>query len=137
MIRRVVMLSLAAVVLAACSAAATPITLPATTPAPPATPTVAATKTAVPTWTPTPEPTPYPQELVLCATEPAYASPFIPSQAGDDLLALFYEEPVERVGYRWEARLIERVPSLEAGDVFTQAVPVPTARFTWMRSALC
>ncbi|HOU16043.1 MAG TPA: ABC transporter substrate-binding protein [Anaerolineae bacterium] len=125
MIRRVVMLSLAAVVLAACSAAATPTTLPATTPAPPATPTVAATKTAVPTWTPTPEPTPYPQELVLCATEPAYASPFIPSQAGDDLLALFYEEPVERVGYRWEARLIERVPSLEAGDVFTQAVPVP------------
>jgi len=48
----------------------------------------------------------------------------VPSQAGDDLLALFYEEPVERVGYRWEARLVERVPSLESGDVITRVVPV-------------
>ncbi len=124
MVHRIVILSLATVMLAACSASITPTTLPAT-PTPSATPAVVLTKTAVPTWTPTPEPTPYPQELVVCATEPSYASPFTPSQAGDDLLALFYEEPVERVGYRWEARLVERVPSLEAGDVFTQVAPVP------------
>jgi peptide/nickel transport system substrate-binding protein len=57
-------------------------------------------------------------------TEPRAASPFLPSQAGSDLLALFYEEPIERVNYRWEARLVERVPTIASGDVITQQVPV-------------
>ncbi len=122
MVRRTVILSLVAVLVVACSTsiAPSPGTVAAT-----ATPTVTPTRTAVPTWTPEPEPTPHPQELVVCATEPTYASPFVPSQAGNDLLALFYEEPLERVGYRWEARLVERVPALETGDVITQPVPVP------------
>ncbi|MGC9521625.1 MAG: ABC transporter substrate-binding protein [Anaerolineae bacterium] len=86
--------------------------------------------------TPKPSPTPYPtatlerseipQELVLCMTEPPAASPFLPSQSGSDLLALFYEEPVERVGYQWEPRLVERVPALKSGDVMTRSVPVTT-----------
>ncbi len=121
-VRRIMILCVVAVLLAACS---TTTTLPAASPTPTATSTVPPTKTPVPTWTPTPEPTPHPQELVVCATEPLYASPFVPSQSGDDLLALFYEEPLERVGYRWEARLVERVPSLEAGDVITRTAPVP------------
>jgi peptide/nickel transport system substrate-binding protein len=62
---------------------------------------------------------------VVCATEPAYASPFAPSQSANDLLALFYEEPLERVGYRWHARLVEHVPSMEIGDVITRTVAVP------------
>ncbi len=87
------------------------------------TPTATPSVTAAPTWTP--EPTPHPQQLVVCATEPTYASPFAPSQSANDLLALFYEEPLERVGHRWEARLVERVPSIATGDVITRMVPVP------------
>jgi peptide/nickel transport system substrate-binding protein len=52
-------------------------------------------------------------------------SPFVSSQAGDDLLALFYEPPVEQVAYRWEPRLVENVPSFSAGDVVTRLVSVP------------
>lgn len=115
---RMIVLGVAALALAACT---TPT--PSLPPSPSATPTATLTPPAPPTSTP--EPTPHPQELVLCATEPTYANPFIPSQAGNDLLALFYEEPVERVGYRWEARLVERVPSPETGDVLTRTVPVP------------
>ncbi len=108
-----------------------------TTPAPPtATPMMPAAQPTVPTAQPT-VPTPQPtaetarptvatvrQQLILCTTEPRAASPFLPSQSGSDLLALFYEEPVERVGYRWEARLVERVPALETGDVITHTVKV-------------
>jgi len=62
-----------------------------------------------------------------------YASPFLPSQSGNDLLTLFYEEPVEYADYRWEARLVERVPSLAAGDVITREIPVPVgARYVDM-----
>ncbi len=79
--------------------------------------------TAAPT--PTSTPTPRVRRLVLCSTEPLTASPFDPSRAGNDLLALFYEEPAEQVAYRWEARLLERLPSLENGDAFTRTVAVP------------
>ena len=98
-----------------------------------AAPTAQPTATATAAVTPTPHPPtatsgppPVSQRLVLCATEPLAASPFAPSPAGNDLLALFFEEPVERVGYRWEARLIEAAPTLEAGDVITRMAPVPT-----------
>jgi len=119
--KRGLWMGLVALLLAAC---ATSTTTPApsptpTTPTPPALPAA----TAAPTWTP--EPTPHPQQLVVCATEPTYASPFAPSQSANDLLALFYEEPLERVGHRWEARLVERVPSVATGDVITRTVPVP------------
>ena len=114
---RALILSVVALLFSAC-----------TTPTPTLEPTPFSTATSTATTVPptmTPEPTPHPQELVVCSTEPAFANPFAPSQAGNDLLALFYEEPVERVGYRWTARLVERVPSLENGDVVTNVVQVP------------
>lgn len=74
--------------------------------------------------TPTSAPTPIPQQIIFCATEPTTVSPFVPSQSGDDLLALFYEEPIERVRYNWEPRLVEHLPTLENGDVITQIVTV-------------
>jgi len=81
-----------------------------------------------PTWTPAPTLAPTAvvarTDLVLCSTEPTAASPFYSFQAGADLLALFYEEPVERVGYRWEARLVERVPELGTGDAVTRTAKV-------------
>jgi len=113
---------LAVLVLAACATSMPSSPTPSPTPSIP-TPTATPVATAVPTWTP--EPTPHPQQLVVCATEPAYASPFAPSQSANDLLALFYEEPLERVGYRWHARLVEHVPSMEIGDVITRTVAVP------------
>ncbi|MHB1319611.1 MAG: ABC transporter substrate-binding protein [Anaerolineae bacterium] len=64
------------------------------------------------------------QRLTVCTLEPEAASPFVTSPSGSDLLALFLEEAVERVAYGWEARLIERVPSLESGDVMTRLVPL-------------
>ncbi|MDF1514318.1 MAG: ABC transporter substrate-binding protein [Anaerolineae bacterium] len=74
--------------------------------------------------TTTPQPTPRSQELNICATEPQAVSPFWPTQAGDDILALFYEPALERVGYHWEPRLVERVPSPDTGDVITRAVSI-------------
>jgi peptide/nickel transport system substrate-binding protein len=118
-LRWILLATTATVVLAAC-VTSTPSPSP-TSPMP--TPTATPAATAAPTWTP--EPTPHPQQLIVCATEPTYASPFAPSQSANDLLALFYEEPLERVGHRWEARLVERVPSEATGDVITRTVPVP------------
>lgn len=95
-------------------------------------PTTPAPTPTMPKPTPTPHPTVKPerteilQELILCTTEPTAASPFLPSQSGSDLLALFYEEPIERVRYQWEPRLVERIPSLTSGDVVTRPVPVTT-----------
>lgn len=74
--------------------------------------------------TPTAEPTSHPQNLVVCATEPQAVSPFWSTQSGDDILALFYEPPIERTGYDWEPRLVERVPTLQNGDVMTRVVTV-------------
>jgi peptide/nickel transport system substrate-binding protein len=110
--RTLVLTALLAPLLAACA------TLPPT-----------ATPTALP---PTPRPTatrihqtPEPRRtLVLCTTEPQAASPFVPSQSGSDLLALFYEEPLERVAYTWEPRLVTHLPSLESGDMITRSVNV-------------
>lgn len=96
---------------------------------PPATPPPTATSTPIPptpTAAVTPIPTPIPQQLVLCSVEPQAASPFIPSQAGEDLLALFYEPPAERVGYQWHAHLLTEIPTLENGQVLTRTAPVPT-----------
>ena len=96
-----------------------------TTPAPPtAPPTIPQPTVQPPVSSPQPTVETVRQQLILCTTEPRAASPFLPSQSGRDLLALFYEEPVERVGYRWEARLVERVPALDTGDVITRTVKV-------------
>jgi len=57
-------------------------------------------------------------------TEPDAAHPLVPSEAGQELLALFYEPPIERVRYQWEPRLVTRVPTLESGDVVTRQVKV-------------
>ncbi len=86
-----------------------------------------ATQTPIPTRlapTPTSQPTPHPQSLIICATEPQAVSPFWSTQAGDDILALFYEPAMERVAYEWEPRLVERIPSLQNGDVITRVVSV-------------
>ncbi len=92
------------------------------TPTPPPPPTV--TPTPLPTPLPTPTPEPEPLRLVVCSSEPVAVSPFLPSQAGNDLLALFLEPPVARVNYQWTPRLVERVPTLEYGDVITRMVTV-------------
>jgi peptide/nickel transport system substrate-binding protein len=85
------------------------------------------TSTPVPTRlppTPTLPPTPHPQDLIVCAIEPQAVSPFWSTQPANDILSLFYEPPIERVGYEWEPRLVEHVPSIQNGDVMTRAVPV-------------
>lgn len=69
-------------------------------------------------------PTPRPQQLTLCSPEPATLSPFNPSTAGTDLLALVVEEPAERVNFVWEARLLTHIPTLAGGDVVTRTTPV-------------
>lgn len=129
-LRWILRAGLSVIVLAACTG---PTPTPSPTPSVP-TPTATLELTAAPTWTP--EPTPHPQQLVVCATEPKYASPFAPSQSANDLLALFYEEPLERVGHRWEARLVERVPSVATGDVITARSPFHPAHVTPTRQAL-
>ena len=96
----------------------------ATPPVPSPTPTTLLTPPS-PTPAPPPptlSPTPIPQHLVICSTEPTSANPFAPTPAGDDLLALFYEFPVERVGYDWKARLLTHIPTFASGDVVTQMV---------------
>ncbi|MGC9468728.1 MAG: ABC transporter substrate-binding protein [Anaerolineae bacterium] len=92
-------------------------------PTPTAKPTVSEPTRTVPP-SPTAQPTEPPQRLILCTTEPQAVSPFVRSQSGQDLLGLFYEEAIERVDYGWEARLVERVPSIAAGDVVTELVSV-------------
>ncbi|MBN1486312.1 MAG: hypothetical protein JW981_01645 [Anaerolineae bacterium] len=88
------------------------------------------TATDVPTATlppPTaalPSPTPAPKRVVICSLEPDFASPLVSTQTGDDIVALFYEPPLEQVAYEWVPRLVERVPSLENGDVISRTVPV-------------
>ena len=114
--RRVPLCLTLALFLAACAPQATP--MPPATTAPP-----------VPTQRPTatlehPASERLVQRLTVCTLEPEAASPFVTSPPGSDLLALFLEEAVERVAYGWEARLVERVPSVEAGDVITRLVPI-------------
>lgn len=85
-----------------------------------------------PTFPPTPVLAPRPTasvhqarvSLIVCMAEPESAHPLVPSETGQELLALFYEPPIERVRYRWEPRLVERVPTLETGDVITRLVKV-------------
>jgi len=79
---------------------------------------------ATPTSALPPTPAPVQQQLIVCSTEPASVHPFASTPAGDDLLALFYEEPMEHVGYRWIPRLVERIPTLAGGDVITTMVSV-------------
>lgn len=115
MTRRGLLLLTAVALLAGCAAP---------TAAPTAIPTPSSTAAAVlpqPTGSPTLEPL----RLVLCSVEPRTFSPFIPTQAGRDILGLFYEDPVEYVNYRWEPRLLEQLPSLENGAAFTRTVSVP------------
>lgn len=102
-------------------------------PTPTSTPTSAPTNTA----TPEPSPTPRPNRLVLCSMEPVAVSPFAPSQAGEDLLRLFYEPPAERVNYRWEPRLLERIPTPSGGEVISRTAAVPPgARYVDATNAL-
>jgi peptide/nickel transport system substrate-binding protein len=85
------------------------------------------TPTSTPTRLPptsTPQPTPHPQDLIVCATEPQAVSPFWSTQSADDVLALFYKPPIEYVGYDWVPRLVERIPTLENGDVMVREVSV-------------
>lgn len=97
--------------------------------------TACATATPIPTASPTTEPTPRPptptptpperqQRLIICATEPQAASPFRPSQSGSDLLALFYEEPIERARYQWQPRLVTDLPTFDNAGVITRVVTV-------------
>jgi ABC-type transport system substrate-binding protein len=116
--RGAVAVVLAVALLAACTAPSS--ISPTPPPPPPPSPTTAAAPP--PTWT-IPASVPR-QQLVICMTEPEAVSPFVPSQSGHDLLALFYEEPIERVDYGWEARLVTGVPTLISGDVLTRMVTV-------------
>ncbi len=104
--------------------------VPATTPA--ATPTTIAAPlpTATPTPPPTalPSPTPIPQRLVACSVEPSTLSPFDPSLAGREIAALFYDDPVERVAYGWEPRLLERVPTFDNDGALTRTVTLMAGR---------
>ena len=79
-----------------------------------------------PAPTATARPTPVAQTLTVCTREPAAVSPFYPSQAGSDILALFYEAPLERVDGIWAPRLVTHVPSLANGDVITELATVNT-----------
>lgn len=103
--------------LAACSAVTPTPEIPTSsaTPSP-------AIATAVPTEAP--EPTPAPQHLFICMTEPDAVSPFVPTQAGNDLSALFYQDAVRSTGYGWEPRLLVHLPSPETGDLSVQPVAV-------------
>ena len=104
------------------------LSLAACTPSPPVEPTATETASlAPPTAQPTLAltPTPQPRRLVICTREPAAISPFMPSQAGDDLWALFSEPATERVDYQWESRLLTQLPSFANGDAFTQTVQLP------------
>lgn len=92
---------------------------------PPPTPTVTPPPTSPTTSTPLPSVTPRPNRLIICTAEPAAISPFIPSQAGHDLLALFYEPPVEKVQYAWNAQLVTEVPTLANGGAVTRTAQVP------------
>ncbi len=113
--RRIVLLSIITLTITAC-AATTP---PPITPRPSATPTP-----APPPTTPTLAPTPTPAVLYVCSRESQIASPFAPTAVGNDLLTLFYEPPIEYVGYRWEPRLVDHVPSPQTGDVLTETITV-------------
>ncbi len=95
--------------------------------------TAAPSATAVPptatprpaTVTPASEPaTPQSQRLTLCSPEPATLSPFDPSTASADILALVFEEPAERVNSAWEARLLAHIPTVADGDIVTRTVSV-------------
>jgi peptide/nickel transport system substrate-binding protein len=106
-------------VLSALSACATAEVAPTITPQP--------TRTVTPPApTATARPTLIPQTLSVCTREPPAASPFYPSQAGSDILALFYEAPLERVDGVWIPRLVTHVPSLTSGDVVTELARVST-----------
>jgi peptide/nickel transport system substrate-binding protein len=104
----------------------------------PETVTVAASPTPRPaTSTPQPSPTPDTRRLVLCTTKPTAIHPLAPSQAGNDLLALFYELPVEQVSYAWEPRLVAEAPALTNGGAVTRTAQVPTGgRYTDESGAL-
>ncbi len=76
------------------------------------------------TVTVAPTPTPHPRQVTLCTTEPTAIYPFLPSQAGTDILALFYESPAEKVAYQWEPRLLAHIPSPENNEVTVRTVRV-------------
>ncbi len=108
-----------ALILLSTSACGTEEVIPTVTPQP----TVTVTR---PAPTATARPTPIAQTLTICTREPTAASPFYPSQAGSDILALFTEAPLERVDNVWIPRLVTHVPSLTNGDVLTEVARVNT-----------
>lgn len=123
--------------LSACARSVTPSATPLLATPLPATAAVTPTRRA-PTVTPAAlAPTPRPQRLTLCSPEPATLSPFNPSPAGVDLLALMQEDAAERVNFAWEARLLTHIPTVASGDVLTRTTPVaPGMRYVDVTGAL-
>ena len=71
------------------------------------------------------------QRLTLCSPEPETLSPFDPTTASTDILALVFEEPAERVNSVWEARLLTHIPTVAGGDILTRTVSVaPGTRYS-------
>lgn len=73
-----------------------------------------------PTETPTPRPTPMPEprSLTVClGEEPSTLYPYGGlSSAARSVLSAVYDGPMDVSGYRYEAVILEKVPSLEDGD---------------------
>ena len=128
-------LTIIALLLSGCGQTYT-ATLPVATSVPSSpTPTVTASATPIPPThtlappTSTPTATPKPQELVVCGQRPTALSPYIPSQAGHDVLAFVYTYPVEQIGYLWEPRLLTHIPSFSGGDVVTRSLTLQNGAF--------
>ncbi len=93
-----------------------PLRLLAPTPTPSLSPT--------PALTPSPSPTPAPRRLTIClGEEPNTLYPFgNPNAAARSVLAAIYDGPLDIISYEYQPIILERLPSLENGDV--QILPV-------------
>jgi peptide/nickel transport system substrate-binding protein len=79
--------------------------------------------TAYPTGEPTPVP---PKELTICQAEEPNTL-FIygrPSRAARNVLEAIYDGPIDTPTYRYQPTILERLPSLPAGDVALRTVQV-------------
>jgi len=127
-IRRIVQLSLLAVMLAACTTAATPALSPDQSPTdlpPVARPTLVPTFTPLlPTAIPSPTPTPAPRTLTIClGEEPTTLSLYAESAYARDLiLAAIYDGPIDARGFDYQPVILEKMPSLADGDALLEPV---------------
>lgn len=73
-----------------------------------------------------PTPAPEPNVLVVClAEEPDSFYPFGPRNASArTLLPLLYDGPIDALGYQYSPVLLERLPSIEAGDIRFEPVRI-------------